>query len=200
MSIVVRSEFWNNPIVQCLHTLIKDTNINFRESKNITCDMLFPFANSLAVHVLDASQIDENTLACCDKMTRSFKSLLIIVRVDETSKERYVDFLSKVSRKVSAVTYLPPRNFDVNTAKTIWEIVSNTQIVQRNINNMVEERRRLMMNPSETSKKVITTLVKDSSKREELLNMLSQKSGTLRNTLLKGIPELFEENFLLEPE
>ena len=200
MSIVVRSSFWNNPIVQHLQNIINTSTVRLKESQNITCDILFTFANSLAFFFLDINKIDENMYQICEKMAKSFRSLIIIIKLDDKSYDKYIEFVSKVTQKVHSIIYLEPDNFDYNAAKSVWNMVSNTQNIQRNINMMIEERRRAMMNPTETAKKVINKMIKEEKRKEEVFNHLSLKNSTLRSTLLECVPELFEENFFISQE
>ena len=200
MSIVVRSEFWNNPIVQHLYNIIQSSSVKMRSSDNITCDLLFPFAHSLAVFFIDINTIDENIFQICEKMAKSFRSLLIVVKVDEKNIKKYTDFVSRLTEKVHTILYLEPENFDYNAAQMIWTIVTNTATVQRNLNAMVEERRRIIMNPSEGARIVINKLIKDNELKEKIFNVLSQRNSTLRSTLLQCIPEFFTKNFILKDD
>ena len=200
MTIVVRSAFWNSPIVQHLYTIISNSTVRIKESKNISCDILFTFANSLAVYFLDINKVDSNTYPICEKMSKSFRSLLIMVKLGSSSIDKYIDFVSNVTQKIHSIIYLEPDNFDFHAAKIVWTIVSNMQNVQRNINMMIEEKRRCMMNPTEAAKKVINTIIQEDKRKEEIFDHLSQKNSTLRSTLLECVPELFEDNFYISEE
>ena len=197
-AIVVRSEFWNNPIIQFLRNIVPKT-VTFRESKGISVDILVPFCNSISFYFVDTSSIDSSTFVYLNRIVSSFKSTVVIAKVEERNMNNYISLLSNAPKSISCITYFNTKGFEKASANFVFEIIENSQRAQRNISSMIEERRRNLMNPTETAKFVITNVIQDEEKRKEIFNILSQKGMTLRTSLLKGVPELFQYNFFLQP-
>lgn len=197
-AIVIRSEFWNNPIVQYLKNRVPKT-VSFRESKGILVDILVPFCNSISFYVVDAKDISNSTFDNLNRMASSFKTITVIVKTDPEYMPNYLNLMSQAPPNISCITYFPSKNFDKSCAILIWNIIENSPVAQRNMTSIIEERRRILMNPTETARTVIENLIQDEEKKAQLMGMLSQKGMTLRTVLLQGVPELFKYNFLLEP-
>jgi len=196
-SVIVRETFWRSSIVQQLRQMCP-ADVRFRESTNVQADLLFPFSGSLAFTILYPDHLNERGIREIEALTKAYSKSTLIICISTEETDLYSDFLAKIPQKVTSVVCFHHDNFARNAAKFIWDVAGRAKEAQRNIDKMVEERRRLFMNPDIQGPKIIDGLVGNEATRKTLKSLLHSQGSTIRNTLLAGVPELFEKDFYIE--
>jgi hypothetical protein len=196
-SVIVRNTFWHNPLVQHLRSLCPN-DVRFRESANVQADLLFPFSGSLAFTILYADNLNERGARETELLATAYSRSTLVLCISPDESDLYSDFLARIPPKVSAVVCFPHENFAKTAAKFIFGVAANAKETHRRIEKLIEERRRLFMNPDVQGPRIIDGLVGADETRAALKAMLNTDTGTIRRTLVKGVPELFERDFYIE--
>lgn len=198
-SIVVSSSFWHNPIVQVLRMVVPK-EVWFRESSNISCHILFPSFGGIAYYIMDASDLNDTGVAVANKMCTEFNTLVIIILLGMKDRNAYGDFVSKVSLKVNAVVCFPVNKCEKSVADFIWKTASDLKPSSRKLQQMVDKERTLANDPDYQANRIFKLFIQDEKERDGLLEMMKTETGTIRKTLVEGIPEALENDFYLEPK
>lgn len=198
-TLVVRSSFWLSPIVQHLRSVCPD-EVMFRESENILVDLLFPFSSQLSFAIFYPERMNEQGVEEIKEMLKSRKFLVVVACAGPENADLYAEFLSAVPPALSCVICLPPANFARKAAESIWKAASETKISSRRLDKMIENRRREFMNPDVQAPAIFGALIKDVEERSALQKIMNTETGTIRNTLIKGIPEILERDFYISEE
>ena len=196
--IVVNANFWNSYVVQELRKICPKEE-RFRESEKINCDILFPFAGSIAFSVLYSEDMKEKGIQRIEKMARSFQTSIIIVCVSSDDSDLYGNFLMNVPTKITAVVCYPPEMFAKDSAEFIWKTAMNIKPMSRKFDKIVEEKRRLAMDPDYQAPLIFGAIIKNKEKRKEIIDVKTTRSETIRKTFLEQLPEILEKDFFLQP-
>jgi hypothetical protein len=196
-SVIVRNTFWHSSVVQHLRALCPK-DVRFRESTNVQADLMFPFSGSLAFTILYPDHLNDRGAREIELLTKAYSKSTLVLCISPDESDLYSDFLARIPSKVSAVVCFPHENFAKTAAKFIFQAAANAKETQRKIEKLVEERRRLYMNPDVQAPRIIDGLVRNEATRTALKAMLNTEAGTIRKTLVKGVPELFERDFYIE--
>ena len=197
-SVIVKSSFWESPIVQQLK-MISNSETNFRKSADVLADVSFPFA-SVSFSVFYPDQLNENGIKAIQEIINRHQVLVVIVCLTQEESDMYTDFLCHVPARVSAVVCFDKENFNRKAAKFILDTSSKAKIAKRRIDRLVEEKRKMFMNSDIQGSRLLDSLIKDDKERRKLAHMMNTETGTIRETLVRGIPEVLEKDFFIESD
>jgi len=194
---VVRSSFWRSSIVQHLRTVCP-SDVQFRESATIHADITFPFCGTTSFSVLYPNNLNPKGVQELEEATKYHQMLVAIVCLSPDESDMYADFLTSIPVQVSALVCFPPDRFARKAATFIWETASKAKPTRRKLERLIEEKRNLFMNPDVQGPRILESLIADPAERARLQTMMDTETGTIRETLRKGIPELLERDFFIE--
>lgn len=198
-AVVVKQTFWLSPVVQHLK-LLSQRDVTFRQSLNVYADVVFPFSGAVSFCVLYPDKLNESGVKEIEEVVKHHQTVCVIVCLSGEDSGMYGSLLAALPTCVSAVVCFEQEGFAQKAAEFMWETASKAKQVKRKIERLVEETRKKFMDADVQGPKILEGLIKDVRKRASLIKMLNTETGTIRETLLQGIPELLERDFFIEPD
>lgn len=196
-AVVVKQSFWTNPVVQHLRMMCEE-DVTFRQSLTVLADVVFPFSGAIAFCVLYPDKLNEGGISEIEEVARHHQTVAVIVCLSADQSQLYGSLLAAIPVAVSAIVCFEEDGFAKNAAEFMWETASKVKQMRRKIDRLIEEKRKSFMDADVQGPRIFEGLIKDVRERAKLIRMLNTETGTIRETLVKGIPELLDRDFFIE--
>lgn len=198
-SIFVKDEFYDSSIVQGLR-LQFSTNYQFVSSLEIDVDVAFPFCSNLAFVIMYTDDLNKEGINRIQAISNKNSNFILIISISPTESSLYERFLCDISRDIRAVVCFPNDNFQKSASSFIFKTVNQIKESKNEIENLLKHKKRENLNPDIQASAIFSNLIKPVEVKNKILAMMKADTGTIRKTMIKGLPELFKCDFYMESD
>ena len=203
-TVVVREGFSETGIFQVLKShFLKHGKCSITISKKISADLVFPFSDiAFFVHSIevDDNKKDEETIQQISKIYNNLIIIVLMIRGND-SNLKYSSFLAEIPISItSVVCFYKDENqeYEEEISQFIYKVSSQFKSEERKFEKLIEERRKYSLDTDTQAHRIFQELIKEETLRNKLINLLENRTGTIRQTINEGLPDITKCDFYLE--
>lgn len=198
-SIIVKDSFYNSSIVQGLRMLYTK-DFRFTRSSDISPDLVFPFCSNLSFAILYYDHLDQDGITRIQTISQSYSNFITIICISPKESTLYERFICKVPFDITAVICFPIENFQKSASSFIYNTVSDFKQNTRGLEKVLETKRKNDIDPDTQANSIFSSLIKPTDIKNRIMSLMIENTGTIRNTMIEGLPELFKYDFYMESD
>lgn len=198
-SIIVKDGFYNSSIVQSLR-LLYPKNFQFIRSTELIADLIFPFCSNLSFSIFYPDHLNEDGVKKAQAISQKHPNFVVVICISADESLQYEKFLCAIPQNIKTVVCFPHDNFQKSASSFIFNTVNTFKKHTREIEKMLEQKRKDDLSPDFQAKIIFSNLIKPTDVKNQLLSMMTEETGTIRKTMIEGLPELFKCDFYMESE
>jgi len=175
--VLVSESQWNSELTQGLR-LVVPSKFGFWNTENMICDFFFPFLGEIAFSIFLGDSLNKDAVKRANGLAKSYRTLVIIVMLDEKWYDQYIEFISNIPIKISAVVFFQSKGFPKKASEFIWRTANTYQSNQAKLMKGVSALKKKVHNSNAYGKEFLDLV----SKKTEIDSNLDDCS-TIRSIL-----------------